>query len=139
MLAGADGAFCVVDVEPAEEGGTGASAAGGFCLDWFCAADGTVDLSFDACVLSLGACAKAPVPVKMATAVVTNKDCFMILHGLRPAESNSCQLAPFQVDGHQRIETERPWNMGNSDRAAERWAEDARPLRARRFSRRLVD
>ena len=94
LLAGADCAFCEVAADPAEEG-AGAWAAGEFALGWLCAADGAGGLSF-------GDWAKAPVPIKTATAVVTNKDCFMIFSppclGLRPRESNSCQVAPFQVD-----------------------------------------
>jgi hypothetical protein len=79
LLAGADCVFCEVDADPPEEEGAGAWDAGEFGLGWLCAVDGAGDLSLGDCALSVGDCAKAPVPIKTATAVVTNKDCFMII------------------------------------------------------------
>jgi hypothetical protein len=104
LLAGADCVFWVVDVEPAEEEDAGACDAGEFALGWLCAADGAVDFSF-------GDCARAPVPIKTATAVVTNKDCFMICAPRRYICSSMLglvpqfiiqQVAPFQSDESSR-------------------------------------
>jgi hypothetical protein len=109
-LAGADCAFCEAD--PAEEG-AGAWVAGEFALCWLCAVDGAEDPSFGGFALSFGDCAKAPVPIKTATAVVTNKDCFMIFSppclNLRPrSRSNACQSVPFQLGESGGSTSDRP-------------------------------